>query len=259
MIRQVRQITNDLDGRVAGDRAIIRFFNKAQDVIRGVKSDWKWLKVTDSSITTVANKKEYPLPSAIGNTGNVDDVRFRYADGTDDIIYALKFIPEKEFDLYDRDQNRTPDDYAAYYTLKEPDDNSVPGYIRIEPIPQTTGRGTFYIRHFKELPDLDSVDDETLVPIPSILEDFAIAQMERIKGNETKAALYESLFYGRRSEKNRIVPLDSGINLLIRLDQAQQRPTGQPHSLFRFRGQKALDRLWNNRFVNVDKLREDYW
>ena len=92
MIRQVRQIANDLDGRVAGDRAIIRFFNMGQDIIRGVKRDWSWLKVSDNTTTTTASTKRYGLPTNIGNTGNVSDIRYRYDDGTNDIIYQLKFF-----------------------------------------------------------------------------------------------------------------------------------------------------------------------
>ena len=38
-----------------------------------------------------------------------------------------------------------------------------------------------------------TVDDETQVPLPNLLEDFAVAQIEKIKGNEDKAKVYEDL------------------------------------------------------------------
>lgn len=259
MIREVRKITNDLDGRVAGDRAIMRFFNKAQDIIRGAKSDWEFLKVTDTSVTTVASQKKYALPDSIGNTGNVSDIRFNYNDGSTNIIYPLKFLSEKEFDLYDRDQDRTEDDYAAVYTFAEADDSSSTGYIRVNPIPKTTGYGTFHIRINRDMTDLDTVDDSTLVPIPSLLEDFAIAQMEKINGNEAKSQLYENLFYGRRQVGQRVVNADTGIALLIKLDNARKTASGQPMSLWNFKGQKPLKTFYNNRFVSNDWIKETYF
>lgn len=259
MIRQVRQIANDLDGRVAGDRAIIRFFNMGQDIIRGVKRDWSWLKVSDNTTTTTASTKRYGLPTNIGNTGNVSDIRYRYDDGTNDIIYQLKFLSEKEFDTLDQDQDQSTDDYVTFYTFEESDSSNASGYIRVNPIPKTTGRGTFYIRYYREMSDMDTVDDETLVPIPSILENFAIAQMEKIKGNEAKSELYEALFYGREQVGRRVANVDVGISLLIKLDAAKKVPSGQPLSLVRFKGRRGVARFYNNRFVSADYLRETYF
>lgn len=259
MIRQVRQITNDLDGRVAGDRAIIRFFNMGQDIIRSAKRDWSWLKVTDTSTTTTASTLQYGLPSNVGNTGNIDDIRYRYDDGTNDIIYQLKYLSEKEFDLLDQDQDRSTDDYVTHYTFREADSSNASGYIRVYPTPKTTGRGTFYIRYYREMADMDTVDDETLIPIPSILENFAIAQMEKIKGNETKSQLYENLFYGREQVGRRIATVDTGIALLIKLDAAKKVPAGQPLNLVRFKGPRGVARFYNNRFVSNDYLKETYF
>ena len=259
MIRQVRQITNDLDGRVAGDRAIIRFFNMAQDIIRGAKRDWSWLKVSDTSTTTTASIKEYGLPTLVGNTGNISDIRYRYDDGTNDIIYQLKFLSEKEFDTLDQDQGQSTDDYVTFYTFKEPDSSNASGYIRVNPIPKTTGRGTFYIRYFREMADMDTVDDETLVPIPSLLENFAISQMEKIRGNETRSALYEELFYGKQQVGRRMANVDVGISLLMKLDATKKIPSGQPLSLVRFKGPRGVARFYNNRFVSSDFLKETYF
>ena len=259
MIRQVRQITNDLDGRIAGDRAIIRFFNAAQDIIRGVKTNWWFLRVTDTSTTTTVNINKYALPTNVSNTGNVEDVRYQFNDGTINLIYQLKFYSEREFDLLVEDQNRSTDDYAKIYTFKEADSSSASGYLLVEPIPKTTGRGTFHIRYNREMADLDTVDDETLVPLPVLLENFAIAQMERIKGNEAKAQIYADLFYGRQQVGRRIISSDMGINLLIKLDNAKKRPAGQPFSLVRYRGVDRENKFYNNRFVDRDYLVETYF
>ena len=259
MLRQVRLITNDLTGRVAGDRAIIRFFNMAQDIIKGAKPDWEFLKITDTSITTVASTKRYALPDTVANTGNVMDIRYGYVNGADDIIYALKFLSEKEFDMLDRDQNRTEDDYVVNYTLEPPDSSSDNGYIRVDPIPKTTARGTFYIRINRDMTDLDSIEDETLVPIPALLENFAIAQIEKIKGNEDKSKLYEDLFYGRQQIGRRMATVDTGIALLIKLDNARKNPTGQPQSLVRYRGRRGLNNFYGSRYASDDHIRETYW
>ncbi len=260
MIRNVRQITNDLDGRVAGDRQIIRFFNAAQDIIRGAKKDWWFLRVTDSSITTTAGVNRYTLPTNMGDMGNLDDVRLRYVDGgASDLTYQLKFMNEKEFDVYVQDNNRATDDYLTHYTLGEADSDSDAGYLLTYPTPKTTAYGTFYIRYYRDLADLDTVDDETLVPIPAILENFAIAQIERIKGNENKAGLYDDLFYGRQQVGRRQVGVDTGINLLVKLDANRRSPAGQPMQLKRWIGRKGAARLYNNRFENMDQIREKYF
>ena len=259
MIRNVRQITNDLDGRVAGDRQIIRFFNAAQDIIRGAKRDWWFLKVTDSATTTTASVNKYALPANMGDQGNLDDVRYRYVSGASDLTYQLKFLNEKEFDVYVQDNNRTDDDYLTHYTLSEADSTSDAGYILTYPTPQTTGIGTFYFRYYRDIEDLDTVDDETLIPIPATLENFAIAQMERIKGNENKAGLYEDLFYGRQQVGRRQIGIDTGVNLLVKMDANRRNPAGQPMSLKRWIGRRGVERLYNNRFESSDILKEKYW
>lgn len=255
MLRQVRQVTNDLNGRVAGDRAIIRFFNSAQDIIRGYKADWSWLKVTDTSITTTASINKYGLPANIGNLGNVEDVRYRYDDGAaNDITYQLKFKNEKEFDALVEDNERSTDDYVKVYTFSEADSSNASGYILVEPIPKTTARGTFYIRYHREMADLDTVDDETLVPIPSLLENFAIGQMEWIKDNEDKARLYERWLV---SDNDKVIP--KGIAMLFKLDAAKRRPSGQPFSLKRWRGRRGANQFYNRGYINADYQRETYF
>lgn len=261
MVRQVRKLTGDEKREIIKtDAEIIRFFNTAQDIIRGVKSDWNFLKVTDSTITTIANTKVYGVPTGVGGTGNIDSIRYQYNDGgSSNIVYNLKYLPEKEFDLLDRDQRRTPDDYVTYYTIQESDSGNAFGYIRVDPIPKTTGRGTFIVRYFKKMVDLDTVDDITPVPLPNILEDFAIAQIEKIKGNESKSQIYENLFYGKQVVYRRVINIDSGISLLLNLDNNQVGPAGQPMSLSKFRGQKGVSRIYNSRFTNMDYVRENYF
>ena len=195
----------------------------------------------------------------MGDQGNLDDVRYRYVSGASDLTYQLKFLNEKEFDVYVQDNNRTDDDYLTHYTLSEADSTSDAGYILTYPTPLTTALGTFYFRYYRDIEDLDTVDDETLIPIPATLENFAIAQMERIKGNENKAGLYEDLFYGRQQVGRRQIGIDTGVNLLVKMDANRRNPAGQPMSLKRWIGRRGVERLYNNRFESSDILREKYW
>lgn len=259
MLRQVRQISDDTNGEVAGDRQIIRFFNKAQDIIRGVKKDWYFLRVEDSGITTVQSQVRYTLPTGIGDLGNVDDVRYRRVNGQDDLTYQLKYLPEKEFDLYIQDNNRTNNDDVEFYTLVPGDSDTPQGYIKLFPTPDSVNN-TILVRYYRDMTDLDSVDDETLVPIPSLLEDFAIAQVAKLRGNEDMAQVYEGYFYGKQRIGRRVSEADVGINLLMKLDAARRSPAGQPLAMKRWLGRRGINRYYNNRnAVNIDYLRENYW
>src|SRR3990167_1678552 len=194
MIREIRKLAQDIDRKIVTDLEIARFINSAQDIIAGIRSDWWFLKVEDTSKTTTGGTKKYSLHSGVGNMGAVEAIRLNYNDGTNNELYHLEYKPTVEFDELIRDnrnQEADRDDYTIYYTLREPDSSAAQGYFEVWPVPLTTGRGTFYIRYFKEMTDLDDVSDETSIPIPVILEDYALAQIERIKGNETKAELYE--------------------------------------------------------------------
>ena len=261
MIREVRKVINDPDGRVMSDKEIIRAFNEGQDIIRGTKDNWWFLKGENSSTTTTASDSNYALASAIGSTGNLDKILYRYNDGSaTDITYPLKFKTEAEFDMLVTDNDRSDDDDVECYTLKPADSSSDAGYFEVYPTPATTGRGTFIQRYFKQITDLATVSDETVIPFPQILENFAIGQAEAIKGNENKAAIYNGLFYGKRQEGRRTIQADTGINMLSRMDAFKRRPSGQPLSLKRYRGQRAIQGLYGQRYGdNRDELREKYW
>jgi hypothetical protein len=260
MIRNVRQITNDLDGRIAGDRAIIRFFNEAQDFIRGVKTDWSWLKVSDVTLTTVAAQKLYALPSGVSVINNLSDVRFHYNDGgSNNITYPLKYLSEQDFDQLDVDQNRTSDNYVSHYTLQEADSSSTTGYLRVYPTPLTTGLGTFSLRYYKDIPDLATVQDTTLVPLPSLLESFAISKIEQIKGNEATAQIYSNAFFGKEIAGRRIIDIDAGVNLLLKQDTIT--PVGEPMSLFRYKGRHGGRRYRTNSYTynSNDYYKENFF
>jgi len=261
MIREVRKIIQDVERKIVTDTEVIRFINAAQDIISGVRPDWWFLRKENNSVTTTAGTRQYTLPSDIGNLGTVDSIRYNFNDGTTDEIYHLKFLPFAEFDYEVRDNTNdstTRDDHTEYYTLREADTTYPTGSFEVWPIPATTNYGTFYVRYFEEMDDLDDVADETQVPIPAILENYAIAQCYKVMGKEDLGTYYDNLFWGPAGEVKGRVRL-TGIALLEQLNQSQKRPLGQPRSLWRFSGQRAIDQLFHNRVIDRDEIHEKYW
>ena len=87
---------------------------------------------------------------------------------------------------------------------------------------------------------LDSLGDSTPLPIPSILESFALSQIYKVKGDENKANLYEARF-------------NRGVEVLKR---EQKKHKGQPDFL-QFRGQGGYksflgDRVSSNRDYDAE-------
>lgn len=270
MVQMIRKITRtEGNEEVITDREIYRKINEAHDVIGNIRPDWWFLKFEDSTITTTASTYIYNLDTLGGGTagtpsdsytlGYIDKVRYRYNDGSTDTTYPLKFRSENEFDLYITDNNRQKDDYVNLYTLKPADSTSVNGYMWVYPTPNTTSRGTFYVRGYRKFTTINDDIDKTAVPIPEIIEHYVIAHIERIRGNDAKADYYEDLFYGPppATETRRKL---TGIALLEQV-QNQSRAEGQPKMLWRFRGQKALSRFFGNRRINNyrDYLHENFW
>ena len=261
LIREVRKVIRDKERKLVTDDEIIRFINAAQDIISGVRSDWWFLRNENSSTTTTAGTSKYALPSGIDNLGVTDTIRYNYNDGTTNEIYQLKFIPLLEYDYISRDNRNTDtirDDWVQYYTLLPADSSSASGYYNVWPIPKTTGRGTFYVRYFEEMTDLDDVADTTQVPLPQIIEDYAIAMCYKILNREDIAKVYEDRFWGPAGEIKGRRGL-TGLALLEQLNYNQKRPKGQPRSLVDFTGREPLRRLFGNVRIDRDRLHEDYF
>lgn len=269
MIRNIRKVTRTEGSEdVISDREIYRLLQEAQDIVYATRRDWWFLKFEDSTITSTASTYIYNLDTLGGGTAGspsdnfnlpyIDKIRYRYDDGTTDTTYPLKFRTEAEFDILITDNDRQDDDYVNIYTIKPGDSSSINGYIWVYPTPLTTGRGTFYIRGFKKPTTLNDDIDKTLIPIPQMLEYYVMAFIERIRGNDAKADYYESIFRGPAPKEEGRRSL-TGIALLEQL-QARSQVSGQPRSLWKFRGQKALSHFFGNRTVNDrDYLAENFW
>lgn len=262
MVREVRKIIGDTERiKIKTDDEIIRQFNRAQEIIQSVRSDWWFLRDEDATITTVAGTKKYSL-ATITDLNYIDTVRYRYNDGTTDETYQLLFKPMLEHDYDVRDNSTAAtnrDDRPSSYTILPADSSSDTGYLELNIASKTTAYGTLYIRFFKDMADLDDVADETDVPIPSILEDFALAYCFRILGEEDRAKTYEDRFYGPQPGRNEEYKSPYGIRMLERMQSQKAIPQGQPQYLKRWIGRRAVSTLFGDQSVDRDYLKENYF
>jgi hypothetical protein len=262
MLARVRKNINDTERKIVSDEEIIQFLDTAQDLIKGVRQNW-WFLLVDTyragnGITIVADTDVYSL-AKYTNFNFLETVRYNFNNGTDNVLRHIRYLDALTFDDRIRDLNRKHDDQIEVYKLLPPDTNSANGYIQVDPIPDNAN-GTLFPNYYKVMDVLENVSSTTLIPIPSVLEQYAISQSERIKGNETKAELYENLFFGspdqRRGEQRR----PTGIELLERMQKAQMFPQGQPRNLKNWQGRKALQNLMESSTgASDDSLREDYF
>jgi hypothetical protein len=269
MIRQVRKTTRtDGDVHLVEDHEIVRFLNAAQDIILASPLKWWFLRFTDDDITTLANTYSYNLDRMNGGTagspnenatlGFIDNIKYHYVSGATDVTYRLAYKDEAEFDNLIADANRTSQEQVTHYTIRPGDSSSKNGYLEVYPTPATASVGTFLVTGYVKPPVLNDDSDRTAVPIPSILENYCISQIERIRGNDTKAEYYEELFYGPAPSKEKYVRL-TGITLLEEMNN-KRIPRGQPRQLVRFRGQKAVNRLYGDKYINDrDYIHINYW
>ena len=263
MLNRVRKNINDMERKIVSDDEIIEQLDSAQDLIKGVRQDW-WFLLVDTfkqstGITIVADTGTYSL-ATYTDFSFLESVRYRFDDGTDDILRHIRFMDKLIFDDRIRDQDRDHDDQIEVYTLLPADSSSDNGYIQVDPIPDNAN-GTLYPNYYKTMTTLNDVADETPIPIPSILETYSIAMCERIKGNETKAELYENLFFGNPDNKQGNSRRNTGIQLLERMQNAQTHPLGQPRNIKMWRGRKAIKELMQDTShgLSNDSLREKYF
>lgn len=238
MVRSVRKLIVDPDSKTVSDLEIIRYFNAAQDKIYTLYDRWWFLFKVGSVISTVTDQKVYNLPS---DFGRMHSVLFNFTAGsTTDITYNLRYLPMVEFDYASRDNTAASQDEIKYYTLYPGDSSNAAGYLYLWPKPLTAGMSVTP-RYYKVFTSLDSYADTTEVPIPSILEDYAIAQIFKIRQEEAKANSYENSF------KQQIE--------LLKLMQRKQ--VGQPRHLWKWEGRRADERHFGTRTIYSDQIKEN--
>lgn len=261
MIKQIRKVVNDEEKNIVTDDEIIRFLNRAQDITYAHNPRY-WFLFYDSfqrqnGIPTVDNQAVYSLDK-YETYGHLDIVRYYYEFGATKDLYPLKREDSIIFDLSTIDQTRGKSDWVSAYKLLPPDTDSQRGYIQIEPVPDGQGTGIIYPNFYQIMPQLENVESKTMVPLPHILEDFAISQIERIKGNENKAQQYLDIFLGPKDQRGGFENI-TGLKLLDKMDNAQKRAVGQPRSLKTFYGQDPVSHMFGAPRYDRDFLRENYF
>lgn len=259
MLQNVRKAVDDPDKKRVSDTEIIRMFTTAQDIIQSVRHNWWFLKVdtwkASNGITTEASTGVYSL-ATYTDFNYLERMRFNFNDGTDNTIYDLIPLDEIEFDDWVKDQDRTDDDTVARFKLIPADSSSDQGYFEVDPVPETAGYGTFYPEYWKIMGTLDDVADETDCPLPQILEDYASWKIEQRKGNETKAKIYQDLFYGANPKEKGRRDL-TGIALLEQLNKNKGSTRGMPKQIWR--RSVSLNRIFSERVLDRDSLAERYF
>lgn len=259
MIQVVRDVTADRERKIATDEEIIRALNRAQDIIYAHNPRWWFLYVDtfelgSGSIAATAGEDVYTLNN-LTRFGHLAGLKYQYNSGSENVIYQLRKVAEAEFDRLDVDQNTTDDNHPSIYKLVPADSSSDNGYFKITPDIKDSGVGTFYPTYYEKMANLDSPADTTQVPLPDLLIDYAIGFVESIKGNETKAKIYQASLVNDDRARTPI-----GLVSLEKLDRQQKDAVGQPRSMWRFRGQKAMSRLYGNKYPqSPDYIRENYF
>jgi hypothetical protein len=224
MVRQIRKVINDPESKTVNDTEITRFLNEAQDKIYTLFDRWWFLYKKGTVIDTVASQKIYNLPS---DFGRMSRVTYRYVSGSTDTTYNLKYLPNVEFEYEYRDNTADDDDNVKHYSIYPGDSTNETGYLHIGPTPATAGLD-MTPWYYKTMTSLDSYADETDVPIPSILEDYALSQIYQIRAEETNADRYDKIFREQ-------------IELLKMM---QKKQVGSLRTLWRYQGPDAEERLY---------------
>lgn len=232
MVKEVRKIISDPESKTVKDVEITRYFNKALDKIFSLYDRWWFLFKVGDVIPTVADTGTYSLPS---DFGRLHSVLFNFSDTSSNLVYNLKYLPMIEFDYESRDQGSASDDNVRYYTIYPGDASNATGYLYIWPKPTTAGL-SMTPRYYKTFTSLDSYGDTTELPIPSMLEDYALAEIFKIRKEESKAEYYDKIF---REQVE-----------LLKLQQRKQ--VGGPRHLWKYAGPDAENRLYGSREVSSD-------
>lgn len=264
IITRARRVAGDIEGRILTTDELLRSATSAKNTIRAKNSRlWFW-KVdgyqSNKFISATAGNNVYSLDS-IDDLGVVNYIEYRYTSNGVDQKYILRKKDDAEFLSLTGDLTRSNDDRISIFRLLPPDENSEKGYFEVDKKIANNNVGIFYISYYKEEADYNSVDDRTYITMPEILEDYLIADIYAAKGNEAMAKKYSEKFSGPDNRKKTLALSElTGIALLIELDKQYQQTQNNPRSLFKFRGQNAVNRLYGNRSIqNMDQNRENYF
>jgi len=264
IIRTARQVAGDRKGEVMTTEELLRSATNAKNIVRAHNAKFWFWKVdgykNNKSIAGVSGQTVYDL-DVFSDLGVVNYIEYKYTNGSSSQKWVLRNKPDVEFLQYTRDLTRPGNDFIHFFRLLPPDSDSTKGYFEVESAPINSGVGTFYVSYYKEEDDYVSVEDSTAIIIPQILQDYLTAEIYKAKGLDAQAERYYKLFAGpEQREKTLALEELTGIALLDELDKQYKKTQSQPRSLWKFRGQKAVSRMYGSRaFLDRDTYRENYF
>ena len=238
MTNNVLKLANDPEEKVMSRDEIRYQFNAAQDYISAMDSRWRFLWKRGTAIPSVVNQAQYAMPS---DMDRLEYITCSFDDGVDDRAYRLQPLSRVEFDYETMDHDREKDDYTKWYCHYMGDSTYLYDSFKVEPVPEHTYHN-FYPHYYKKMTDLADDNDETVVPMPQLLEYWALSQIEKIRGNDTKSKVYMDMF-------------ESSVKLL----KMQQRKDVGIKSFLTFRGRNVVNRFYGDRSGYDESSRINYW
>jgi hypothetical protein len=159
------------------DSMIDRWLNDAQDEIKRYYPKWRFLSAKSTTSST-AGEGTLSLPARYDHSLSID---YNYVDSdTDiDIVYPLRQISKLEMDNKRSDNNAEDSDEIEFFYVDEAD-----SLIYFE-FNNETADCSFELEYFQKFPTLSDDSDETLVPDPAILVEYA-TEMGKAKINNSK-------------------------------------------------------------------------
>jgi len=238
MTNNVLKIANDPDAKVLNRDEIRYQFNAAQDYVSAMNNRWWFLWKEGDAISSVASTEQYGF---LEDWSHLKAIICHFDDGTDNIKYRLERLPKVEYEYETRDQDRDDDDDIKYFCIYQPDSTYSYGSFKVQPTPEHAYH-TFYPLYYKKMADLADDNDETDIPIPQILEYWALSQIEKARGNQNKSEMYMKNFEGS----------------VALLKQDQKKYAG-PKTFLAYRGRKVMRRLYGDRRTFSDEELAKYW
>lgn len=239
MVEKVLLLAKDPDAQIATREEIKDFINNAQDEVRDILGNKAWfLWKEGTAVNGVAGQSRYALPS---DWELLDTIKCQFNDGVENAKYRLKYKHALEWDYETADLTAEDNDDTRFFTVWPPDDTYAYGSFSVHPAPEHAYH-TFYPCYWKIMDDLDSDADITDIPRPRILQNYALAQVAKIRGEEDRSKGYMNNFM-------------VGVSYL----KKTQRKVYSPMSLKTYRGRNWMSRMMGNRRPHSDSDRERYW
>lgn len=265
MILHVREKIKDPNRARFTDTRIIEQLQAGQLYIPTLIPDLWFLRVdtfeASNGIAAVASTSKYSL-AQYTDYAVLAKIKYKYVSGNT-FVYDLEGKNDIEFDRFTYNQLRVADDNVVRFKLLPPDSSSSKGYFTVDPVPKTTGIGTFYPIYYRALTALNSVEDTTDLTYPEILEDYAAWKLHTLMGNTGEAQKYEGLFFGEPSvihagRLNFATKNITGIELLKLENNMREQGNEYPRNLWKWRGRRSNTNYYRRGLIDRDFIKENY-